>query len=340
VNILIIKPSSLGDVVHALPVLKALRDRYPESKIDWVISRVLVDLIDNHPMIDDLIIIDKDSWKDISKLPETLKEIRNLIRQLRSRYYDIVIDLQGLLRSGILTGIAKSQIKIGFANAREGSHLFYNKKIPTKNNLHAVDRYLEIVRAVGIEVKKVEFPIIIDKGAESKIRDMVRRDTYVLIFPSARWLTKRWPPERFALLISEIKIPVVISGSGVDQSLGDSIIELTREINDSIDIINFCGKTGLKELIALIHNATIVITNDSGPMHISAALNKPTLAIFGPTDPENTGPYGWKEKRNISVISARVDCSPCRKKKGCDHLSCMMEISVDTVKREVMRLLS
>jgi len=337
---LIIKPSSLGDVVHAFPVLKALRDQYPESRIDWVISRALVDLIDNHPMIDDLIIIDKDLWKDIYRLPETLKEIKALIRRLRSRYYDIVIDLQGLLRSGILSGIAKSRIKIGFANAREGSHLFYNKKIPTKNNLHAVDRYLEIVRAVGAEVKKVEFPIIIDKEAESKIRDMVRRDTYVLIFPSARWLTKRWPMERFASLISGIEMSVVISGSGTDQALGDNIIKLAREINDSIDVINLCGKTGLKELIALINNARLVITNDSGPMHISTSLNKPTLALFGPTDPENTGPYGWKEKRNISVISARVDCSPCRKKKGCDHLSCMMEISVDAVKREVMHLLS
>ena len=339
-NILIIKPSSLGDVVHALPVLKALRDQYPESRIDWVINRSLINLLDNHPMIDDLIIIDKDSWKDIYRLPGTLKEIRNLIRQLRSRYYDIVIDLQGLLRSGILTGIAKSHIKIGFANAREGSYLFYNKKIPIKDNLHAVDRYLEIARAAGAEIRKVEFPIIIDREAESKIKNMVKREPYVLIFPSARWLTKRWPMERFGLLISEIKLPVVISGSVADQTLGDSIIKLAKEINDSIDVINLCGKTGLKELIALINNARIVITNDSGPMHISTALNKPTVAIFGPTNPENTGPYGWKERKNISVISARVDCSPCRKKKRCDHLSCMMEISVDAVKKEVMRLLS
>jgi len=168
---------------------------------------------------------------------------------------------------------------------------------------------------------------------------MIRRDTYVLIFPSARWLTKRWPMNRFATLISEIKVPMVISGSDTDHALGDNIIKLAREINNSIDVINLCGRTGLKELIALINTARLVITNDSGPLHISTALNKPTIALFGPTDPETTGPYGWKEKKNISVISAQVECSPCRRKKRCDHLSCMMEISVGVVKKEVMRLM-
>lgn len=338
-NILIIKPSSLGDVIHALPLLKALRDQYPDSKIDWVISSALVELLDKHPMIDDLIIINKDSWKDIYRLPETLKEIKRLIRQLRARYYDMVIDLQGLLRSGIIAGITKSQVKIGFANAREGSHLFYNKKILIKDSLHAVDRYLGVVRAVGVEVREVEFPIVVDKDAENRIRDITRRNQYVLVFPSARWLTKRWPMERFASLISEIKMPVIISGSEDDQPLCDNIIRLAKEINNSTDVINLCGRTRLGELIALINNARLIITNDSGPMHISAALNRPTVAIFGPTDPEITGPYKWKEKNNISVINAKVDCSPCRKKKRCDHLSCMMKISVDGVREEVMRLL-
>jgi len=340
VDILIIKPSSLGDVIHALPVLKALKQRYPHARVDWVISSTIRGLLDGHPMIDELISIDKDRWKDIHRIPATVNEIKVLIRRLRSRPYDMVIDLQGLLRSGIITAVARSKIKIGPARAREGAYLFYNRKVATGESMHAVDRYLEIARAAGAETEEVEFPISIHREAEQRVREKAKRDEYVLIFPSARWLTKRWPAERFASLTSGIDLPVIICGSVADRGLADKIIRMAQETGGSADIINLCGMTDLKELIALINSATLVITNDTGPMHISAALNRPTVAIFGPTSAERTGPYRWEERDDVSVISAGVECSPCRKKSHCSHLSCMIQISVDEVKTEVERLLN
>src|SRR4030067_3567056 len=143
-KILIIKPSSLGDIIHALPFLKAVKDSFPEAQIDWVISKNLRGILEGNPLIHKLITFDKDSWTDIKRLPQTLSEITNLRKALKSRRYDLVVDLQGLLRSGLIAFCTPASAKIGFDQAREGSRYFYDKKIPNGGAVHAVDRWLEI----------------------------------------------------------------------------------------------------------------------------------------------------------------------------------------------------
>jgi heptosyltransferase-1 len=325
-KILIIKPSSLGDIIHALPFLKAVKDTFPESRVDWVISKNLKGIIEEHPLIDNLIIFDKDSWKSVKRLPETLSEISKLRQSLKSRHYDIVVDLQGLLRSGLIATSTRTTLKIGFADAREGSKYLYDKRVTVNGGLHAVDRYLEIAKAIGARVKKIEFPLYVDKTAKEKIKALIGNiNEYIVIVPSARWITKRWPAENFALLIKNISIPCVITGSKSEKMLTQKILNSASD-----NIINLCGKTDLKELTALIAGAKAVVSNDSGPMHIAVALGVPTVTIFGPTDPVKTGPYGWQTNRNFRVIRANVSCSPCRKKR-CKELICMHNVGVDVV---------
>ncbi len=334
-KILIIKPSSLGDVIHTLPFLKAVKDSFPESKIDWVISKNLKGLLEGNPLINDLIVFDKDSWKDPWKLLTSMREIYRFKKELGNRYYEVIVDLQGLLRSGLITCFTPGALKIGFADAREGSSLFYGKKVRTDGAIHAVDKNLLLAEAIGAKVKKVEFPLYVNTEAQDKILDVLGDSSkkYIVIAPSSRWQSKQWPAKYFASLISNIKIPVVITGSPSD-------MEIAREITDEhpAKTINLCGRTDLKELIALIAGAKAVVCNDSGPMHIAAALKRPVISLFGPTDYEKTGPYGWQQQKNLTVIQAPVPCSPCFKRRCSDPI-CMEKISVETVYESLKRYL-
>ncbi len=326
-KILIIKPSSLGDVVHALPFLKAVKDSFPESRIDWVISKNLKEILEDNPLINRLITIDKDSWKNFRKLPGTLSELSSLRKTLRSDHYDIAVDLQGLLRSGLIAFSTPAVLKIGFEDAREGSRFFYDKKIRVNEAAHAVDKCLEVARAIGAGVGTAGFPFHINGSAANRIKKLLGDITeYVVIVPSARWPSKRWPAEYFASLIARLSIPCVISGSREDR-------ETVRKITGSLpsgNIIDLCGKTGLKELSALLSGAKAVVTNDTGSMHIAAALDVPVVALFGPTDPVKTGPYRWQTNSRLRVLQAGVSCSPCRR-RNCSEPVCMTGIDVNKV---------
>ncbi len=333
-KILIIKPSSLGDVIHALPVLKALKDSFHDAHVEWVIIKNLKGILEGNPLIDRLIIFDKDSWKKLVNIPRTVKEVTGLIKALRAEKYDMVVDLQGLLRSGLIASFCNSPLKIGFQDAREGSTLFYNKKIAVNGSLHAVDKCLAIAKSVGAKTEDAGFPLNIDNSAREKVKRMLGDiKEYVVIVPSARWESKRWPPENFGLLISRLSVQCVITGGAADGHIVRKVMSSSGGKG-----INLCGKTDLKELVALIAGAKAVISNDSGPLHIGAALGAPVIALFGPTDPSKTGPYGRQLNKNLKVIRTSVPCSPCFRKKCKDPL-CMSGISVDMVLKEVKEYL-
>ncbi len=333
-KILIIKPSSLGDVIHALPFLKAVKDTFPESTIDWIISSGLEGLLEGNPLINELIVINKDSWKRPKNIRRTSRELINLRRRLSSRGYDLVIDLQGLLRSGVISRFATSSLKIGFADAREGSRYLYDRRVSVNGIAHAVDKNLAVARAIGARIRAVKFPLFIDHKARESIRRLLNGiEEYIVIIPSARWPTKRWPEEGFARLIERVSLPCVIAGGGQDRHIAQRISRLSRGRP-----INICGETSLKELSALISGARVVVSPDTGPMHIAVALGVPVVALYGPTDPVRTGPYGWQWKDNIRVISSGAPCSPCLKKR-CKEPLCMTGIGVDMVVKEVEGLI-
>ena len=320
-KLLIIKPSSLGDVVHSLPFLNVMRESFPRTEIHWVIAKGLEGLLENHPMVQKLLVINKEQWKNIKKIRGTVSEFRSLVGELKGESYDIAVDLQGLLRSGILTAASKAPVRLGFREAREGSRLFYTQSITGGRDIHAVDRYLKIASAMGCDTRTVAFPMPLVKES-LKIRQL-KQETgeYAVFAPGARWKTKQWAAERFGLLSSVLSIPSIIIGSGADEALAEEAAAHSKG-----KAISMAGKTDIKELISLIRKAVFMVTNDSGPMHIAAACGVPVVALFGPTNPVRTGPYG----SGHIIIRGDSDCAPCYKKK-CKDIRCMDSISVDEV---------
>jgi heptosyltransferase I len=322
-KILIVKPSSLGDVVHSLPFLNAMKTCFPEAEIHWVIAKGLEGLLDGNPMIKRLWIINKDAWKKIANAKNTVTEIKFLFKELKTEKFDLVVDLQGLLRSGIITSATRAPVRIGFQEAREGSRFFYTHKVKGGKDIHAVDRYLKIASFLGCDVSRVSFSFSLESSStfNSQLLTLNLPKAYAVLVPGARWKTKKWPPEKFGELASRLPVQSVVVGSKADKDSADLIVSLSKG-----KAISLAGKTRLKELIAVMRKAKFVISNDSGPMHIAAALGIPVYAIFGPTDPLRTGPYG----KGHTNISTAIPCAPCFK-KTCEYVKCLEGLSVDKV---------
>ena len=323
-KILIVKPSSLGDVAHTLPFLNALTKCFPEAEIHWVIAQGFEGLLEGHPMIHRLWVIKKDSWKKIQNARHTIQEIKVLFKKLKLEKYDLVIDLQGLLRSGVITAATGSPVRIGFKEAREGSRVFYTHTVEGGKDIHAVDRYLKIAEFLGCDISDICFPFpSIESSSAFSLQPSAFNspDGYAVIVPGARWKTKRWPAEKFGKLASLLSIKSIIVGSKSDKDIADQIVSHSKGKS-----LSLAGRTTLKELIEIMISARFVISNDSGPMHIAAALGVPVYAIFGPTDPIRTGPYG----EGHTVIRSDTPCAPCFK-KSCDDMKCMKRVSADKV---------
>ncbi|MBF0607474.1 MAG: lipopolysaccharide heptosyltransferase I [Candidatus Magnetobacterium sp. LHC-1] len=316
-KILIIKPSSLGDVIHALPFLSALREGYPQAELHWVIARGLYDLLDGHPMIHRLWAIDKDQWKRPWRITKTVEELNALRVGLRDERFDVVVDLQGLFRSGLVAALSGCPRRIGLKEAREGSRMFYNELVDGGRDLHAVDRYLRVATtALGCKVPSVAFPLPMGEPPEG----LAQRD-FAVIVPGARWKTKQWEAEKFGQVAARLPVSSVVIGSADDTEAAAVVVA-----HSAGKAINLAGRTSLKDIVGIIGRARLMITNDTGPMHIAAALNVPVFAIFGPTDPKLTGPYGCSG----CVFRTAIACSPCRK-KNCRTKKCLRDLSFQSV---------
>lgn len=343
-NILIIKLSAVGDVVHSLPFLEVLRDRFPSAMIDWVVEEDASGIVESHPKIDRLIIFPRKSWlKRFIKKGEYIgvgKEVTKFLKELKSRRYDIVVDLQGLLKSGILTFLANGKRKIALNGGREGSLIFTNEKVAIPDpDIHALDRYLCIARYLGATnpVWNGQIPIYdTDKGhVDYLLGGIGNNSTLVAVTPMAKWESKLWELHRFASLADTIKeelgAGVVFTGSEGDKAAIEDIRSGMKT-----RALNLAGKTTLRELAYLYQKCAAVICTDTGPMHVAAAMGSPVVvALFGPTSPLRTGPYGTKHR----VIRAGLECSPCFRKR-CDDMSCMKKITVEMVFAAVREVLS
>jgi len=309
-KILIVKPSSLGDIIHALPLLNAVKTSLPDAEVHWVVARGFEGVLHGHPMIDRLWVINKDEWKRPSRLLSTVSELGSLFRGLRAERYDLVMDLQGLFRSGLITALSGAPLRVGFSDARELSPVFYNLKIEGGTGIHAVDRYLRLASLVGIDTSVIEFPL------PSVRKDSCPAPPYYIVVPGARWSTKRWPVEHFIEVIRNLPMTAVLVGGREDIGIAGTIASATAGIS-----VDLTGKTDLKGLFSVISGAAFMLSNDSGPMHAAAALSVPVYALFGPTSEVLTGPYGDCHR----VFRADVDCAPCFRRK-CETVRCMREI--------------
>lgn len=330
-NILIIKLSSLGDVVHALPALRALRLKFPSARISWMVNRGLEGILEGNPDLDEIILFDRKRWGRWHDR-RALGELKTFVTALRARQFDLVIDLQGLLRSGLLAVLSNAPVRVGFSNGRELSPLSYTHKIAVPDDdIHAVDRYLLATSFLGAEVGEAVFPIAVSDADEAWAKQQVGHippdQPLVLVNPSARWITKQWPLERFADVCRRL------AGESVSVALigGAEDVERCRRLQELVgmSLPDLSGKTTLKQLAALMRHASLLLTNDSGPMHMAVAMGLPVVAIFGPTNPSRTGPYPASAGLD-RVLRKDISCAPCYRKK-CRTLICMDSLSADEV---------
>jgi len=331
VNILIVKLSAIGDVIHTLPSLAALRRLYSDAHITWVVEEAAADLVKNHPYLDVVLISRRKSWsRDIQKgkILKSLFDMWSLIKELRRRRYDLVIDFHGLFKSSVIVFFSRGKRRLGYDSLQELSGLFLNEKIFENMNKHAVDRYLDFPRYLGAKIDKIEFVLPQNNDAETKVQFLMSKykldnKKFIAINPVAYWKTKLWDNEKFAyladLINNKLQMKVIFTGSE-KEVIGGITSRMATEG------INLGGQTSLLDLAYLYKKAQMVITTDSGPMHLASAVGTPVIALFGPTDPARTGPYS---KEHV-IITAELPCSPCFLKK-CSTRKCMKDISPDEV---------
>ncbi|MFH1146437.1 MAG: glycosyltransferase family 9 protein [Pseudomonadota bacterium] len=341
-KILIVKLSAIGDVVHSLPALYALREKFPSAHIVWLVEEAASGLLIGHPLLDRVIISKRKTWlNDILKqgmCKKALSEIRSFVRDLRDTEYDIVLDLHALLKSGLLIWLSRSGRKIGYREGDEGSSVFLNERIaPYDLDRHAVLRYMNLAEHIGARPNGYHFPIPVSDTDKNRVNELLKgyevSGSFIVINPVAKWETKLWDTGKFASLadrcIQELRLPVVFTGSRDDREEVRSMIAQMHE-----QAIDFCGRTNLGELAYLYSLSSVMITTDTGPMHIGAAVNARVVALFGPTAPWRTGPFG----DGHIVIRTNEPCSPCFRKK-CPDPKCMSGIKVDVVFEAVKRQL-
>ncbi|MDD4889726.1 MAG: lipopolysaccharide heptosyltransferase I [Phycisphaerae bacterium] len=309
-RILIIKPSALGDVVHGLPVLHGLRTAYPDAHIAWMIRPAYADVIRGHRELDEIIDFDRKHFGRMLWSWRSARDFCLWVGDLARRKFDLVVDLQGLLRTGIFSWFSLARRRIGPANARECSWLFYNQRVRSAPGVvHAVDRNYLFAVPLGFDSVPPTFELPIGQPARDSVRARLMDAglppgrPFAVLAPGASYESKRWPADRFARVAEHLAdrgITPVLSGAPNEAAIAAQVRQASRA-----PLVDLVGRTNVKEAMALLENATVVVSNDSGPMHLAAALGRPLVAIFGPTDPARTGPF----RRPGSVVRAVNDTS-------------------------------
>jgi lipopolysaccharide heptosyltransferase I len=324
-RIALIKPSALGDIVHCLPVLTAVRRRYPGAHLTWVVNRSYEPLLHGHPDLDATLLFDRHATRH--GLLHGLRVNVSWLWQFRQRQFDLILDLQGLLRSGVMTAVSGAARRVGLSTAREGARWFYTDVVPVADfqAIHAVDRYWLVAEALGAGAGPKEFRLPAFK-AEGRWADEFLSDCprpWLMLGPGSRWVTKRWPPNSFAALArrtqSEYGGTVILVGGPDETPLAQAVAgELSGPSRD------LTGRTGLPQLAALLSRADVMLANDTGPLHLAAALGRPVVAPYTCTRVLLNGPYG----QEAGTVETAVACQGSYLKR-CGHMTCMSELTPD-----------
>ena len=329
---LIVRLGSLGDVVHAVPAAAALRQRYPQSQIDWLVEPRYVDLLSLVECVDRRIPV------DLRQLSQGRFGLFSTLGELRRAHYDAVIDLQGLLKSAILARLVSARRTIGFpqGHLREPlARVFYTDAPDPGTATHVIHKNLALMRALGADSTRVLFPISIPRtAAVDQIADRFGSAGYVLINPGAAWPNKRWPPERFGAVAAQIQRDlgfrsVVLWGPG-EQPLASAVAAASSGTAEA------APPTTVPDVVGIARSARLMISGDTGPLHLAGAVGTPIVALFGPTYPERNGPWG---SRDITV--SRVSQCVCLYERRCRRAeACINDITVDEVTTAVRQRLS
>jgi len=325
-RILIVRLGALGDIVHAVPAAAALRRAFPSARLDWLVAakhRAMLDLV---PVIDRRIVIGAGAASYV-----------DAVRELRRSRYDVALDLQGLIKSAVLARSSGAPRVIGFASGhlREPlARLFYTEAHEPPEGGHVVWKNLSMLGALGITAARAEFPLddVLSEAARQVGEQTGGR--YALLNPGAAWPNKRWPPARFGALAAGLRdrhglTSVVLWGPG-EQALGDEVVLAS----DGAAVLS--PRTSIADLVALARGAALMVSGDTGPTHIAAAVGTPIVAIFGPTRPARNGPWS---PADLSV--SRDQVCQCHHLRRCRLATmCLMDIQVEEVGAAVDRRLA
>jgi heptosyltransferase I len=361
-RILLIKLSAVGDVIHTIPVLNKLRLRYPFARIDWLLRPEIAELVRHHPAVSNVLLLARQDWPTpASSFWDAVGNLGGLVRQMRAARYELTIDMQGQFRTALLTLASRAPVRIGFdrprpevwrassrklpaqayrhgwKGAREGSWLAYTHPIRISTlDAHAVDRYLRVGAMLGCDDGPADFSFVVPAAAIASacellarhgIADAARRSALVVLAPGTLWETKHWRSQEFARVARYFLArgrPVALIGSRRDHPACAAIATTAP------GCVDLSGQTTLTQLAAVIQTAAVCITNDSGPMHLAVALDRPVVSVFGPSDALWIGPY----RRPNAVVSANLPCAPCylRTLDRCPHdHACMRSVSATAV---------
>lgn len=320
---LVVKLSSLGDLFHALPAVHRLK-RELQLSIDWVTQPEYVELVSCFDDVDRVLAFPRNRF---------FRSFPTWLTELRAESYDYVLDFQGLFKSGLVTRLARAGNRIGPSHHREGAGLFYREVAGVRyKDRHAVDEALDFVRHMGLSAGKADFPVTFPE------RSVHGPGPHIAYLPCSRWATKNWPPEHFASLIRTMNERVggtaYLFGGRTDASVCARIAA-----DAGVPLANRCGQTSLIELGGYLKAMDMVVTVDSGPMHMAAASGVPVLAVFGSTDPTRTGPYG---ERHRVVRHGELSCQPCRSRiclRPERDIACMRDLRPERVAESAVALL-
>lgn len=348
-RILIVKPSSLGDVVHTLPVVHALKRHHPSCYVGWIVQDSLAGILQSDSAVDEIIPISIPSTSDpfasrgvvARAAVATLGTLKQLHKRFRKNRYDLVLDLHASFRSGLMSTANPNGIRIGFSDAKELNTLFQHRTIradPEKP--HAVDRNLLFAHYLRCPPVPEDFRVVTSTSARERVQSFLEAEgvtsTERLIYanPVARWTTKLWTVHAWSqlgdLFAVQSGATVIFAGSPADRPY---ILSVTQRMKSRAVVA--AGKLGLAEVAALLEASRVYVGVDSGPMHIAAFTGTPVVALFGPTDPAKVGPYGPGHR----VIRVKgLDCLACRK-RSCTSRRCMEEISPERVLQETADLM-
>ncbi len=332
-RILMVRLSSIGDLVHTLPVLVALRARFPDATIDWLVETRFRDVLLSIPELDELVEVDTLAWRKRLFTPATWKEIAASARTIRSRSYDVVLDLQGTIKSSVAARLAKSDRHIGYSRSalkERAAALLYSEHVSVNGEPHhVIDRHLRLLSALDIETEQRAFPLVVpdemEKESQRTLASLALSD-YVILNPGGGWVTKRWAPEKFGALAAAIakewKLPTLVVWGPGEEELAQRIVDTSE------GSAKLAPATGIRGVIPYIRRARLFVSGDTGPMHLASAVGVPVVGIFGPTDPARNGPFGPHD----AVISKDVDCGPCYKRRcpGYGNV-CMTSIGLEDV---------
>ena len=343
-RLLIIRLSSIGDVTHALPLSAALKEAFPHLEITWIVEEMSAEIVTGNPTLQEVLVVPRSRWKQGRwRSPQVWREYGAFMKALRGRQFDVTLDLQGYAKSAFIVLAAGAPHRYGWWRLRDGANLV-SRRLPRRpQSRHRVDWFLDVGRALGAEPTRIFFPLAIPEEARSRVRTLLLAGgidpaaPYAVLNPAVGDQTRRWGAAHYAELAKGLAqrfgLPCVLIGSGKDAAICREVHALALSGNEwpsgTVEPFSLAGQTSLKELAAVLEGCTVHVCGDTGSAHIAAAVERPVVALYGPTDPVLAGPWGQSE----NVLSHRELCAAKCSVKQCVYTRAGGSAPLETIAR-------